>query len=116
MNFYPTFTEGKITEMPVRFKYNGWAPWNKKLSSDSLQLDVLNWYIIMYGDGFMEVEHPTRGKAYVKLDGNRRITLFKSDDMHVWAVYTDMQFVKDRKAKDKDFGDIPRDTTLNPVN
>ena len=42
MDFYPRFVEGKISEMPVTFNYAGWAPWNQKLSSDSLQHDVCN--------------------------------------------------------------------------
>ncbi len=90
MNFYPTFVQGRIYEIPVRFIYNGWAPWNKKLSADSLEMDVLRWYRKLYGNGFIKVKHPKRGMAFVKIDGNRRITIFKQDDMHVWAVFTDM--------------------------
>jgi hypothetical protein len=90
MDFYPGFVEGKISEMPVKFVYTGWAPWNKKLSSDSLQLDVLHWFKKKYGDQFMKVDHPKRGTAYIKLDGNRRITIFKEYEMSVWAVFTDM--------------------------
>jgi len=41
MDFYPEFVSDKISEMPVRFVYNGWAPWNKKLSADSLQVQVI---------------------------------------------------------------------------
>lgn len=90
MDFYPNFNEGKIYEMPVKIKYKGWAPWNKELSSDRLQEDVLNWYEKVYGKGFLKVRHPERGFAYVKLDGNRRITIFKADDLYVWVVFTDM--------------------------
>ena len=90
MDFYPRFNDGKICEMPVRFMYTAWAPWNKKLSAENLQSDVLEWYKKLYGGGFIEVQHPKRGKAFVKVDGNRRITIFKEDDRHVWAVFTDM--------------------------
>ena len=34
------------------------------------------------------------GTAYVKIDGNRRISIFKEDDLHVWAVFTDMSVKK----------------------
>jgi len=88
--FYPKFIDEKIYEMPVNFAYNGWSPWNKKLSSESLQLDVLKWLEKNYGKGFIKVEHPKHGMAYVKIDGNRRITLFKENDMYVWAIFTDM--------------------------
>src|SRR5665647_2542897 len=57
MDFYPHFKEGKIFEMPVRFKYKGWAPWNKELSSENLERDVLKWYKKTYGDDFIEVQH-----------------------------------------------------------
>jgi hypothetical protein len=95
MNFYPDFADGKIAEMPVQFAYTGWAPWNKKLSSDSLQIDVLRWFEKKYGDKFMKIDHPTKGSAFVSLDGNRRITIFKEDEMSVWAVFTDMSVTKE---------------------
>jgi len=90
MNFYPAFENNRIIEMPVTFKYNGWAPWNKALSADSLQQDVLNWYKKTYGDDFLKVAHPSRGHAWVRIDGNRRITIYKKDDMTVWTIFTDM--------------------------
>jgi hypothetical protein len=90
MNFYPNFANEKIIDMPVQFKYNGWAPWNKKLTSDRLQEDVLQYYKKLYGGGFIKVKHPTRGSAYVQIHGNRRITIFKQDEMYVWAVFADL--------------------------
>ena len=90
MDFYPRFMQGKIFEMPVTFKYAGWAPWNKSLSSENLEKEVLKWYEKVYGDGFIKVKHPLHGTAYVKIDGNRRITIFIENDQHVWAVFTDM--------------------------
>ena len=95
MQYYPEFVESKIFEMPVRFIYNGWTPWNKKLSSDNLELDVLRLYEEIYGEDFIKVKHPKRGMAYVRVDGNRRITIFKEDDLHVWTVFTDMSVKRD---------------------
>jgi hypothetical protein len=94
MDFYPKFNQGKISEMPVTFKYKGWAPWNKNLSSVKLQNEVRKWYEKIYGGGFIMVKHHSHGKAYVKIDGNRRITIFVGDDLHVWAVFTDMSVKK----------------------
>ena len=94
MDFYPRFNLGKISEMPVSFKYKGWAPWNKTLSSDILQKEVLKWYKKIYGDGFIEIKHHLHGTAYVKISGNRRITIFKENDLHVWAVFTDLTVKK----------------------
>ena len=95
MDFYPRFKDGKIFELPVRFKYTGWAPWNKELSSDNLELDVLEWYKKIYGDNFIKVQHPKRGVAYVKVNGNRRITIFKESDLYVWAYFTDLSVTKE---------------------
>jgi hypothetical protein len=95
MEFYPEFVQRKIIEMPVKFAYNGWAPWNKELSSDNLQKDILKWFKKDYGDGFITVKHPEHGTAFVKLDGNRRITIFRQDDINVWAVFTDMLAIKE---------------------
>jgi hypothetical protein len=89
MDFYPKFVDHKIAEMPVRFVYSGWAPWNKDLSSDKLELDIMNWYKTSFGE-FMEVRHPSKGSAYVNISGNRQISIFKEDELHVWAVFTDM--------------------------
>jgi len=90
MNFYPVFENGKIVEMPVRFIYNGWAPWNKDLSASNLAKDVKSWYEDVYGKGFITVTHPMKGEAYTRIAGNRRITIYIENDLYVWAVFTDM--------------------------
>ncbi len=97
MNFYPNFYESKIWEMPVKFTYEAWAPWNKPLSSDSLLLDVLRLFKEWYGPDFLEIKHRKWGSAYVKLDGNRRISLFKIDEQSVMAIFTDMLVEKQLK-------------------
>ena len=90
MNFYPRFDSGKIFEMPVRFIYNGWAPWTKELSPGNLAKDVKSWYEDIYGKGFISVTHPFNGTAYTKIDGNRRITIYVENDLYVWAIFTDL--------------------------
>ncbi|HKK41749.1 MAG TPA: hypothetical protein VJ963_05005 [Bacteroidales bacterium] len=95
VNFYPRFMKGKIYEMPVRYVYKGWAPWNKKVTSDKLESDILNMYEKLYGGGFISVKHPKYGTAYVKIDGNRRITIFKENELYVWAVFTDLSVKND---------------------
>jgi hypothetical protein len=90
MDFYPKFNQGKISELPIRFFYRAWAPWNKNLSADNLQTEVRKYIEKNFGSGFIEVKHSKRGSAFVKVNGNRRITIFKEDEVHVWAVFTDM--------------------------
>jgi hypothetical protein len=109
MDFYPEFIDGKISEMPVEFLYNGWAPWNKSLSADSLQTEVLKWYEKQYCGGFLEVKHPKRGIAYVKINGNRQISIFKEDEMHVWAIFTDMSVKNASNDSISKVGNIQKD-------
>lgn len=101
LNFYPTFFEDKIYEIPVQIKYKAWAPWNKPMQSDSLQLDVLSLFKKWYGDDFMEVSSPDpKHMAYVRVDGNRRISIYrdKDNDAMVWALFSDLSKEKEFKA------------------
>lgn len=90
MNFYPKFHEGKIYELPVTAAYNGWAPWNRHLYADSLQAQLLRLFESWYGPGFLEVRHPQKPPAFVKVDGNRRITLYAQDDQFVKIIFLDL--------------------------
>lgn len=104
VNFYPTFFRDSIYEMPVDYRYEGWAPWNKQYSADTLQMELVQLYNEWYGGGFLEIEHSIRGKAYVKIDGNRRISIYKdvAENGTVWALYTDMskeKIVKELKKE-----------------
>lgn len=92
MNFYPDFKENSIYKMKVTFQYDGWAPWNKQLYADSLLQDLVNYYSKWYNTGnpFIRIDDKEKGSIYVKVDGNRRITLGKFDDVHVKADYTDL--------------------------
>jgi len=90
MNFYPGFYEGKIWKMLALFTYDGWAPWNRHLFSDSLQVDVLELMKNWYGEGFLEIQHPDAGSAFVKIDGNRQISIYLRDDRFVEVMFTDL--------------------------
>lgn len=101
VNFYPSFFDDKIAEMPVQFKYKAWAPWNKHLSDDSLQVELVRVYKDWYGPGFMEVKHKQKGTAYVKVDGNRRISIYndQSADGSVWVLYSDLSVANNTDEK-----------------
>lgn len=94
MDFYPDFWQDSIVEMPVSFRYDAWSPWNRNLWADSLQLDVVKLLETWHGNGFIEVKHPERGTAFVKIDGNRRIVVAALDDQNVKVLYTDMSAVR----------------------
>lgn len=102
MNFYPDFKDSSIWKMRASFHYNGWAPWNKHLDSDHLLEDVLAMYKKWYsaGNPFMLVKEPQKVDKYVKIDGNRKITLQKSDEVVVDAEYTDLLVEGDKSNTD----------------
>jgi len=102
MNFFPDFQDSIIWKMRVDFRYDGWVPWNKGLGADSLLPEVLAMYKKWYnvGNPFIQVDDEKRGTVYVKVDGNRRITIKKYDDVFVKADYTDMLAEKKIKRKD----------------
>lgn len=97
MRFYPTFNEGRIFEMPVTFAYEAWAPWNREYWADSLLVKMLPVFEEWYGEGFKKLDHPTMGTVYYKIDGKRRINLFRKDDQFVQAVFTDLKVEKKLK-------------------
>lgn len=92
MNFYPEFHQGKVYKMGVSFQYDAWAPWNTHLSSDSLYADVVDLYKKWYkaGNPFIEINDEKKGTIYVKVDGNRRITIGKFNELYVKVDYTDL--------------------------
>jgi hypothetical protein len=84
MRFYPKFDQEKIFLMPIEFQYEGWAPWNEELSLENLREDVRKLMEEWYGPGFIEVSNEDNSKkVYVKMDGNRRIRIFRR---HISAV------------------------------
>jgi len=99
MNFYPDFQQNKICKLRVAFSYDAFAPWNKQLFADSLQLDVLSLFKKWYkGNDFISMRDSLKGTIFVKVDGNRRIIIGKYDDAHVKVVYTDL-LAKDNLIK-----------------
>ena len=100
MNFYPDFKDSVITRMRVNVQYQGWAPWNKHLGADSLLPDVLNMYKKWYptGNDFIRLQDPKKGIEYVKVDGNRQITINKADDIMVNVLFEDLN---DKKIDEK---------------
>ena len=99
MHFYPDFYENKIFRMRVDYQYDGWAPWNKGRFADSLVPDVLKLYKRWYPEGneFISITDSARGTIYVKVDGNRRITIGRYDDMLVKVDFTDLLIEEKQK-------------------
>lgn len=90
MYYYPEFKDDKIYVMKVVISYDGWAPWNPELGSDSLQIDVVKLLEDWYGPGFIERNLNENGPTYVKVDGNREISVSKMTETSVSVIYKDL--------------------------
>ena len=99
MNFYPTFYEDRIYEMPVTFSYVNWAPWNKPTRADSLQVEVLDLMQKWYGEDFIEIPGENGKVAYVRIDGNRRISVSVLNERQVSVLFTDMLLNEEVEAE-----------------
>ncbi len=95
MRFYPRFEDDKIYMMPVEFTYEGWAPWNEELAVEKLREDVVKLFEEWYGPGFIEVTNEDKSQiVFVKVDGNRRIRIFKKQLSIVRAEIVDLKIQK----------------------
>lgn len=101
MNYYPDFYEGKLYKMPVRYMYNGWAPWNRDYWADSLKKDVLSVFRERYPNRFREMNHPELDlPAYIMVDKNMRISIYEMDNKEVVVDYTDLSVLKEIKDEE----------------
>ncbi|MCK6617905.1 MAG: hypothetical protein L6Q51_09685 [Cyclobacteriaceae bacterium] len=95
MWFYPDFKNDSIYKMPVEFQYVYWSPVFQPLSADSLLVDVKNLFEKWYGGSFLYQESKDGlQKVWVKVDGNRRIRLYKKNISTVSAEFLDLQNAK----------------------
>lgn len=91
MTFYPSFVENKIFEMPVEFQYKAWAPWNKDLEVDVLLDEVKAVLDRWYGEGYLKMVSPDGLQTvWVKVNGNRRIRVFRKSVSSVVVIFTDL--------------------------
>jgi len=89
--FYPDFKNDRIHRMPVEISFDAWAIWNREFHSDSLIVQLLEKYEDIYGDGFIYTHHPELGRdAWIKVDGNRRITIYPKDDRTARVEFLDL--------------------------
>lgn len=109
MNFYPDFDDqDRIYKMRVYFNYDAWAPWNKAEWSDSLLPEVVRLFENWYGGEFLKLEAENGTNTppvFVQVDGNRRVAVFRGDDVKVNAIITDLTSPMARREKNKKEGE-----------
>lgn len=92
MQFYPDFTNNRISKIPVDVHYASWAPWNHEFSSDSLVVDLVDFYEDRFNTSFSYVYVPHLDKnAYVSVEGNRAITIYPSTEMVARVEFLDLK-------------------------
>lgn len=90
-DFFPIFKNGKIQSFKGFTAYDAWAPWNKHLWSEHLIEDTKELLELSYpGNEFFATNSPVEGKAYVKIDGNRRIVLYYKEESRVEVLVSDL--------------------------
>jgi len=99
--FYGAFDENKIMRgMNFTYSYRAWAPWNKNLHADSLLVHLQQKLIDDFGgNDWLSVELPKSQKtAHVKIDGNRKMLLYKKDNQQVSMKIRDLNNPIDKSA------------------
>jgi len=94
MYFYPGFYENKIHQMRAVYSYNGWAPWNKNLSADSLKNDVINYYQKNWNADFQQLKDRSENIHTVSIQGNREIEITELDNGAVEMLIRDLRVEK----------------------
>jgi len=92
INFFPEFENQVISKMHAAIYYDSHVSFSEKpFAKDSLLHDVLNLMKTWYGDGFIKIDSPDslRDDIHVKVNGNRRITVYTDDSdylINIWFV------------------------------
>lgn len=91
MRFYPEFKNDKISKIPIDIQYVAWAPWNHNLSSDSLVVDLKEYYEEKNDADFKDVYVPSIKKnALVSVKGNQAILIYPLSDVFARLEFIDL--------------------------
>jgi hypothetical protein len=94
--FVPGFDEKELlTDMDLKFSYLGWAPWNRRFQSDSLENKVIDLLMHWYGGNRFVTVHTEDGPVPVKVDGNRRMLMYEDAPQNVIVRIQDMSRSRD---------------------
>ncbi len=96
--FFPEERGPTIQKVIGYMKYSRWAPFSEKYSSgrllEEVKAELEEWYP---GRSFIKIAHPEGHwpYAYVKVDGNRKIMLYRSfEDQKVEMIFENLDTVE----------------------
>ena len=95
MSFMGIFDNDRVMKgMDIRFNYYSWIAWREEYNSDNLINEIKDTLQLWYpGNNFIEIDLKLDSKnnlAYVKIDGNRQITMYKIDGRDVAVIIEDV--------------------------
>ena len=95
MSFMGIFDNDRVMKgMDIRFNYYSWIAWREEYNSDNLINEIKDTLQLWYpGNNFIEIDLKLDSKnnlAYVKVDGNRQITMYKIDGRDVAVIIEDV--------------------------
>ena len=95
MSFMGIFDNDRIMKgMDIRFNYYSWIAWREEYNSDNLINEIKDTLQLWYpGNNFIKIDLKLDSKnnlAYVKIDGNRQITMYKIDGRDVAVIIEDV--------------------------
>ena len=103
--FVPAFDDKEIiTNMDLNFSYVAWAPWHRQFQADSLENKVKKLLMLWYGGNEFVTAHVGDNKIPVKLDGNRRVLVYRDDPQRVIVRIEDILHPKYRHSVGLDNG------------
>lgn len=93
--FFPVGGHQSIQELEGAMTYQSWAPFTRDFTAEKLQQEVIRYFEKeLGGRSFIPIDHPLQywPKAYVKLDANRKILLYRSfDDRQLHIVFENLR-------------------------
>lgn len=97
MLFYGLFDKDEIMHgLDMRMEFNAWAPWNEDSHSPELIKTLQRHYLESYGGNpFMSLDVTEDLQAQVKVDKNRRITIYPLSGKEVVVKIIDLRYEND---------------------
>lgn len=95
MEFWPDFTDDKVSRIPIEVSYNAWAPWNRDFWSENLMEDLVEYYESKFETRFRHIYVPEiEANAFVSIEGNREIRISRINDQKVMLDFIDHSRIK----------------------
>jgi hypothetical protein len=89
--FVPAFDSKQVlTNLDLKITYPGWAPWNRSLQADSLENKLKKLFVAWYGGNEFVIAKIGEEQIPVKVDGNRRIVLYRKEPQTVLVKFQDI--------------------------